>query len=392
MKNTLDGLILSRTIPSSSLVSRLSRRFYQNVDRYWCWGLFERRDGFDAAVTLLMQSNLFVRNRCFPPSLELGLFPMGIFIDIMEEVGEAYNDRDTTSDVSLSFSPPKLSSSANEAVRWFRRETNSCAFVQQLLDARHFSVEKAQLACHWRVTFRIPKERMSMKISLDLVRRSPIPLLVCAFEDDDFLVVYKPASLSTTTHRLCPTVDVVSLLLQLRPQLQSVFKSGVVHRLDRGTSGLLCVAKTVEAFDALAFQFSPLARRVTKKTYRALSFVLDLVVEFVGCKLCPGDSSCSDVLVRILRRYSKSGVVLVECSTSSASKHQIRRTLTKIGLPILQDTRYGGAVVTTSLIHRLALHAASFSVVHPTSGQVRAFICGFPDDFVLALQELEKDS
>jgi 23S rRNA pseudouridine1911/1915/1917 synthase len=168
-------------------------------------------------------------------------------------------------------------------------------------------------------------------------------------------------------------------------------RPGIVHRLDAGTSGLLVVARTTEAYDSLVAQLS--ARDVTRQ-YRAL--VLGSVEANAGEIDAPigqadGDPTRMAVAnagreartrYEVLGRYREPvPVTELSCRLETGRTHQIRVHLAAIGHPVVGDSRYGGARPALA-IDRPFLHAERLAFRHPVTGEVVAFESPLPADLV----------
>ena len=212
-----------------------------------------------------------------------------------------------------------------------------------------------------------------------------IPLDV-RYEDDDLMVIFKPAGM--VVHPGCGNfhgtlVHAIAWHLRNLPSYDpNDPQVGLVHRIDKDTSGLLVVAKTPEAKSDLGKQF----------------FKHDTHRSYVGLRMevFPPDSETGKPAVthyRVLERYGYT--TLVECVLETGRTHQIRAHMKHIGHPLFADERYGGDQIlrgerTASykayiqncfrLCPRQALHARTLGFVHPTTGQQMDFTSDLPED------------
>ena len=223
-------------------------------------------------------------------------------------------------------------------------------------------------------------------------------------EDDAIIVLDKPAGL--VAHPAAGNWDgtLLNALLHHAPQLADVPRAGIVHRLDKDTSGLLVVARTLEAQTALVRQMQ--AREV-KREYQAL---VAGTVERAGVVQAaigrhPTQRTRMTVLAdsaggakpalthfKVARRFRRDGIAatLVECRLETGRTHQIRVHMQHIGHPIVGDQVYGRPP-WRAWFARQALHACRLGLVHPTSGRRLEWEAPLPCDMQALLDELESE-
>lgn len=224
-------------------------------------------------------------------------------------------------------------------------------------------------------------------------------------EDPALVVVDKPAGLVVHPGAGHAQGTLVSGLLARYPDLAEVpavdgwdpSRPGIVHRLDKDTSGLLAVARTPSARARLAAQ---LADRTMGRIYLALA--LGEVHAEVGTIEAPIGRSTRDPTrmavrrdgraarthYRVLERFTTPApATLLELRLETGRTHQIRVHLRAIGHPVAGDTRYGGSCRPLGL-GRPFLHASQLHLVHPTSGAERTFSSPLPADLEAALRSL----
>ena len=233
-----------------------------------------------------------------------------------------------------------------------------------------------------------------------------IPLVI-AYEDEYLLVVDKPAGL--VVHPAAGNLDgtlVNALLHHCRGQLSGiggVARPGIVHRIDKDTSGLLVVAKSDAAHEGLARQF---ADHSIERAY--LAVVAGHPVPLAGtvrgsiarsstnrkkmAMVEEGRGKHAVTHYRTLERLDSSA--LVECRLETGRTHQVRVHMTSIGHPLLGDPVYGRTparlrpILTGLEFGRQALHAKELGFVHPVSGQSLRFSSELPADLARLLSEL----
>ncbi|MEE8508315.1 MAG: RluA family pseudouridine synthase [Myxococcota bacterium] len=228
-----------------------------------------------------------------------------------------------------------------------------------------------------------------------------IPLAVL-HEDSDLIVVDKPAGLVVHPAPGHPGGTLVNALLHHCGDLAGVggvLRPGIVHRLDRGTSGVLVAAKTDEAHRALAAQFQ--AHSIEREYCALVRGVpgtdTGRIDRPVGRH--PRDRKRMSVRSRTPReartnwrvrlRFPISGQAWLEVRPETGRTHQIRVHLASVGMPIVGDPIYGRARVRGSLLDRPALHAARLGFVHPRTGEPMSFEAPLPADLTRLLAELE---
>jgi 23S rRNA pseudouridine1911/1915/1917 synthase len=228
----------------------------------------------------------------------------------------------------------------------------------------------------------------------------PIALRVL-FEDADLVVVDKPAGLVVHPAPGHPGGTLVNALLHHCRDLAGIggrLRPGIVHRLDRGTSGVLVAAKHDQAHLALAAQFHD---HTIERVYTALvrgvpGADAGRVERAIGRH--PQDRKRMSVHARagrpaatawrVRRRFPASGASFLEVRPESGRTHQIRVHLASVGLPVAGDPVYGRAARGVFGLERPALHAELLGFDHPRSGARLRFAAPLPDDLALALARL----
>jgi 23S rRNA pseudouridine1911/1915/1917 synthase len=227
-----------------------------------------------------------------------------------------------------------------------------------------------------------------------------LPLEV-VFEDDDLIVVDKPAGLVVHPGAGNPDRTLMNALLAHAPSLREVPRAGIVHRLDKDTTGLLVVAKNLTAQVRLAAQ---LAERSVKRTYLALVYGVPPAHGAVDAPIGRDTRSRTRMAVtqrgrqsrtsyRVLERFgagARSGFALLECRLDTGRTHQIRVHLQHIGHPLLGDPVYRRGASKDVDFARQALHAAELELVHPRTGLKKAWKAPLPADMKKLLAQLRR--
>jgi len=228
-------------------------------------------------------------------------------------------------------------------------------------------------------------------------------------EDDDIVVVNKPPGLVVHPGAGNPEGTLLNALLHHAPRLKQLPRAGIVHRLDKDTSGLLVVAKTERARQSLIQQLQdktvgreyvaivngvmisggtvdvPIGRHRTDRTRMAVTSA--------------GKPAVSHY--RVLKRYRAHS--LVQVTLESGRTHQIRVHMAHLKFPVVGDPAYGGRLripkeageKLATLLHdfkRQALHAMKLTAVHPVTGETMQWSASVPDDMSRLMQELARDA
>jgi 23S rRNA pseudouridine1911/1915/1917 synthase len=226
--------------------------------------------------------------------------------------------------------------------------------------------------------------------------------LPVVYEDAAILVIDKPAGIATHGFSGRDTDTLANLLVARRPDLARVGKRwepGMVHRLDRETSGLLLVAKTPSAFEHLRSQFR---RRQVKKIYWALVWgktpaqgVIDLPLahDRRDKRRMRTAAGAEQRVWKAITRYRCIGqsrkLSLLEIDMETGVTHQIRAHLAAIGHPIVGDGLYSDRRVQEFGLERHFLHARSLTIVHPEEGRRLTVVAELPEELAESLRRTE---
>lgn len=223
------------------------------------------------------------------------------------------------------------------------------------------------------------------------------------YSDDDLVVVAKPAGLVVHPGAGHRDDTLVQGLLRLFPEMAGVGerdRPGIVHRLDRDTSGLLVAARTQLAYDALTTQ---LAAREVERRYLALVWGSpDADRGLIDAPIGRSPSRRTRMAVRsegreartgyeVRQRFTHPEVSLLECRLETGRTHQIRVHCAAIGHPVVGDAEYGGARSGVRL-DRPFLHARLLEFRHPRTGASLSFEDPLPADLGAVLDSLRDAS
>ncbi|MBC7951483.1 MAG: RluA family pseudouridine synthase [Rhodospirillaceae bacterium] len=239
--------------------------------------------------------------------------------------------------------------------------------------------------------------------------------LVVVYEDDELIVIDKPAGMVVHPAPGSPDQTLVNALLahcgESLSGIGGVRRPGIVHRIDKDTSGLLVVAKTDRAHHSLCEQF---AAHTLERAYQAVVWGVPTpprgeIRGLIGRS--PQDRKKMAVVshggkhahtnYRLIRPFAGGTVSLVECRLSTGRTHQIRVHMTSIGHPLVGDQTYGRSRAAR-LKHipdpgrqilaefpRQALHAYLLGFTHPGTGEAIRFESTIPNDISTLLKFLE---
>jgi 23S rRNA pseudouridine1911/1915/1917 synthase len=224
--------------------------------------------------------------------------------------------------------------------------------------------------------------------------------LAIVFEDDDLIVIDKPVGLIVHPGAGNPDRTLLNGLLAHAPALRKVPRAGIVHRLDKDTSGLLVVAKNLTAQARLAGQ---LAARTVTRSYLALVHGEPPAHGMIDAPIGRDPRARTRMAVsaggraartgyKVLERFGK--IALLECRLETGRTHQIRVHLQHIKCPIVGDTVYRRGAKPVEMrgvaFPRQALHAAELELSHPRTGEHMRWSAPLPADMKKLLASLRR--
>lgn len=274
----------------------------------------------------------------------------------------------------------------------------SRSYLQQLILAGAVSVNGL------RIDKSAQKTKLSDRGSIELrptpqsqaFRPESIPLDI-VYSDDHLLVINKPAGMVVHPAPGNWSGTLMNAVLGLDAKAGQLPRAGIVHRLDKDTSGLMVVARTRFAMDSLV---QAIAARSVKRQYLALAHnpwvgsrqrsVASPIGRDPGNRLRmavvdldrhAGKTAQTDIELLA----SVDDGCLVRCTLHTGRTHQIRVHMSSIGHPLLADVTYGGRVLVG--MHRQALHAYQLGFDHPVDSRSMVFCSPIPADFSSALTQ-----
>ncbi len=228
------------------------------------------------------------------------------------------------------------------------------------------------------------------------------------YEDEDVLILNKPAGMVVHPGAGNQSGTLVNALLNHAPQLETIPRAGIVHRIDKGTSGLLMVAKTLQAHHSLVAQ---LQDHSVLREYQAITTGVMTAGGTIEAPIGrhPVDRKRMTVTpsgkravthYRVEHRFRAH--TLIRCQLETGRTHQIRVHMAHIHYPLVGDPVYGSrirvpksateeCIQALQTFRRQALHAGLIGFVHPASGEHVSWRIDMPTDMVSLLRVLEKD-
>ena len=279
-------------------------------------------------------------------------------------------------------------------------EEISRSYIAKLIDDGHVHVNgKIEKASY--------KVKTNDEIALDVpeakpleIKKENIPLNVI-YEDDDILIIDKPQGMvvhPSNGHYEHTLVNAILNHCNNLSGINGVMRPGIVHRIDKDTSGLICVAKNDVAHHSLAEQ---LKDHTMNRTYVAL--VRNVIKENSGTIDMPigrDDKNRQKMAVnrnngkpaitnfKVLERYANH--TLIECRLVTGRTHQIRVHLSYIGYPVEGDPLYCGRNYDKLYKNGQLLTAIKLKLIHPRTGKEMEFETKLPDYFKEIIDNLEK--
>jgi len=233
-----------------------------------------------------------------------------------------------------------------------------------------------------------------------------LPLAIL-YEDADVVVLDKPAGMVVHPAAGHESGTLVNALLHHVDDLSGIggeLRPGIVHRLDRGTSGVMVAAKHDAAHQELARQFHD---REVEKEYIALVWGVVQAGRRIDApigrdpsnrqKMSTRTRRARSAVTRVTKAEHLKGVSLLSVAIATGRTHQIRVHLSAIGHPIVGDPPYGGVhrrvahdLRAVQRLERPFLHAARLAFIHPTEGRKMEFTSPLPDDLQSILDEIRE--
>lgn len=273
----------------------------------------------------------------------------------------------------------------------------SRAKIQKLIDEELILVNDKVIKSSYKVSngdvilITDKEEDMSVKpekMDIDIV-----------YEDDDVMVINKKSGVVVHPAPGNYSGTLVNGLMYLSKDLSHVngeFRPGIVHRIDKGTSGLLIVAKNDKAHRILAEELKE--KKIKRKYIALVSGVINHDIGEIDApigrdpsdrkKMCVTSTNSKDAIThfRVLERYKNAS--LIECELETGRTHQIRVHMKYINHPVINDPVYGK---NNHGEFGQLLHAKEITFTHPTTKEVMTFSCEVPEEFNKILEEYKEE-
>jgi len=252
--------------------------------------------------------------------------------------------------------------------------------------------------------------RLEVELETEVTSAPEDIALDIVHEDEHLLVLNKPAGLVVHPGAGNPAGTLMNALLHHDPKLAELPRAGIVHRLDKDTSGLMVVAKTLPTCTALV---DLLSRHEVERQYEAVVLgtmvaggtVDEPIGRSMGDRLRQSvrdeeDGKRAVTHYRLRERFRAHS--LLQCQLETGRTHQIRVHLAHIGHPLVGDPLYGGGlklpkgasaelIATLRGFRRQALHAEKLSFLHPATGEALSFSAERPADQLALIEALRHD-
>lgn len=273
----------------------------------------------------------------------------------------------------------------------------SRAKIQKLIDEELILVNDKIIKSSYKVSngdvilITDKEEDMSVKpekMNIDIV-----------YEDDDVMVINKKSGVVVHPAPGNYSGTLVNGLMYLSKDLSHVngeFRPGIVHRIDKDTSGLLIVAKNDKAHRILAEELKE--KKIKRKYIALVSGVINHDIGEIDApigrdpsdrkKMCVTSTNSKDAIThfRVLERYKNAS--LIECELETGRTHQIRVHMKYINHPVINDPVYGKS--NHGEFGQL-LHAKEITFTHPTTKEIMTFSCEVPEEFNKILEEYKEE-
>ncbi|MQQ99141.1 RluA family pseudouridine synthase [Glaciimonas soli] len=313
------------------------------------------------------------------------------FIADSDDIEEAGISVDEINEIVLNLTPEVCGTRLDKVISTLIPQY-SRSRIQQWMEAGHVSVD-GKIATTKMIAYGDENVIVLPQPAPDEHAYEPEEMaLDVVYEDDDIIVINKPAGLVVHPAAGNWSGTLLNGLLFRWSQLGGVPRAGIVHRLDKDTSGLMVVAKNLESQTDLVRQ---LQARTVKRHYLALVWGTPQLNGTIDkamarhprdrIKMAVSDSLSAKTAVTHYERLATGAidgrlVSLMRCQLETGRTHQIRVHMLSLGFALVGDTLYGKQHLMP-VFPRQALHATRLGLIHPDSGEDCAWYAPLPDDF-----------
>ena len=271
--------------------------------------------------------------------------------------------------------------------------------IQEIIKKSNIKVNQKEEKASYKVqTDDLIEITLEDVVPIDIIPEN-IPLNI-VYEDSDVIVVNKPSGLIVHPSAGIYSGTLVNALLYHCKDLSGingVQRPGIVHRIDKETSGLLMVAKNDKAHQSLSKQLQEhtVIRRYWALVHGVIPHDYGRIEAPIGRdkndlkNMCCTDKNSKEAITnfKVLERFKK--MTLVECRLETGRTHQIRVHMSYIGYPVYGDPQYGKRKDDTT--YGQYLHAKTLGFIHPSTGEEIVFDSELPDYFNNKLNELREE-
>lgn len=279
------------------------------------------------------------------------------------------------------------------------------SYIQKLLDEKNITVNGKSVKASYKVK---EKDEITInEVNVEVLDVKPEDIkLDIIFEDDDIIIVNKEKGMVVHPGNGNYTGTLVNgLMYSHKDKLSSIngtIRPGIVHRIDKDTSGIIVVAKTDKAHKKLAelFKVHDIKRKyiaIVKGIIDKDNIKIDLPIgrsdrDRIKMAVTEKNSRNAITYIKVLERFKKSGYTLIEANLETGRTHQIRVHMSYIGYPLLGDEIYSNGKNEFGVKGQM-LHAKTLGFVHPITDEYIEFNVREPEEFskvLKALKEKEK--
>lgn len=238
------------------------------------------------------------------------------------------------------------------------------------------------------------------EVEIPSINPENIPIDI-VYEDSDYVIINKPKGMvvhPAPGHYNGTLVNAIMYHIKDLSGINGVIRPGIVHRIDRDTTGLLVVCKNDNAHNLLAEQFK--VHSIQRSYYAIIKGYLKdesgTIENYLGrdpkdrkkYHVTTGNGKKAITNYRVLETLN--GYSLIECKLMTGRTHQIRVHMASIGHPILGDALYGGQSSKYPKLEGQTLHAKTLGFIHPTTGKEVFYDSELPEYFQSLIEELRK--